>query len=156
MRVLMSGNEAIARGVWEAGVHHATGYPGTPSTEILESLLKYEDLEDGRVYFVAVAAHDADGNESPLSPELASLPRPDIHQSRERLPTIRGMVPSILNMPTGCKFCTRCEQVMDRCHTEEPPLHEVADGQQVRCHLVEDAAMPARLEAPLPANPGAP
>jgi indolepyruvate ferredoxin oxidoreductase alpha subunit len=45
MSVLMSGNEAIARGVWEAGVHHATGYPGTPSTEILESLLKYEDIE---------------------------------------------------------------------------------------------------------------
>ena len=45
MKVLMSGNEAIARGVWEAGVRHATGYPGTPSTEILENLLKYEDIE---------------------------------------------------------------------------------------------------------------
>ena len=42
---LLSGNEAIARGAWEAGVHHATGYPGTPSTEILESLLSYEDVE---------------------------------------------------------------------------------------------------------------
>jgi indolepyruvate ferredoxin oxidoreductase alpha subunit len=41
----MSGNEAIARGAWEAGVHHATGYPGTPSTEILENLLSYEDIQ---------------------------------------------------------------------------------------------------------------
>jgi len=41
MRKLLSGNEAIARGAYEAGVMVATGYPGTPSTEILESLLYY-------------------------------------------------------------------------------------------------------------------
>jgi len=33
---VMLGNEAIARGAWEAGCHVAAGYPGTPSTEILE------------------------------------------------------------------------------------------------------------------------
>jgi indolepyruvate ferredoxin oxidoreductase, alpha subunit len=37
-RQLLSGNEAIARGAWEAGVRVGAGYPGTPSTEILESL----------------------------------------------------------------------------------------------------------------------
>ena len=36
-RALLSGNEAIARGAWESGVTVATGYPGTPSTEILEA-----------------------------------------------------------------------------------------------------------------------
>ena len=36
----LSGNEAIARGAWEAGVEVASGYPGTPSTEILENLAK--------------------------------------------------------------------------------------------------------------------
>ena len=42
---LMSGNEAIARGAWEAGATVASGYPGTPSTEILENAVKYkEDL----------------------------------------------------------------------------------------------------------------
>lgn len=41
MRYLMSGNEAIARGAYEAGVTVGTGYPGTPSTEILENLAKY-------------------------------------------------------------------------------------------------------------------
>ncbi len=40
-RALLSGNEAIARGAWEAGVTVATGYPGTPSTEILESARAY-------------------------------------------------------------------------------------------------------------------
>jgi len=42
----LTGNEAIARGAWEAGVRVAAAYPGTPSTEILESLAQYpaEDL----------------------------------------------------------------------------------------------------------------
>jgi len=38
LRRLLSGNEALARGAWEAGVRVAAGYPGTPSTEILETL----------------------------------------------------------------------------------------------------------------------
>jgi indolepyruvate ferredoxin oxidoreductase alpha subunit len=41
---ILSGNEAIARGAWEAGVKLAAAYPGTPSTEILESLAGYEDV----------------------------------------------------------------------------------------------------------------
>jgi indolepyruvate ferredoxin oxidoreductase alpha subunit len=43
MRVLLSGNEAIARGAYEAGLLFASAYPGTPSTEILESLTEYKD-----------------------------------------------------------------------------------------------------------------
>jgi indolepyruvate ferredoxin oxidoreductase alpha subunit len=43
-RVLLSGNEAIARGAFESGVKVATAYPGTPSTEILESLRSYPGL----------------------------------------------------------------------------------------------------------------
>ncbi len=39
---LLSGNEAIARGAWEAGVKVAAGYPGTPSTEILENLVRFK------------------------------------------------------------------------------------------------------------------
>lgn len=41
MKQLMTGNEAIARGVYEAGVRYASAYPGTPSTEILENVAKY-------------------------------------------------------------------------------------------------------------------
>ena len=43
MKELLSGTEAIARGAWEAGVKVASGYPGTPSTEILENLVKFKD-----------------------------------------------------------------------------------------------------------------
>ncbi len=41
MKRMLSGNEAIALGAWEAGVRYAAAYPGTPSTEILENLAQY-------------------------------------------------------------------------------------------------------------------
>lgn len=44
MKQLMTGDEAIARGAYEAGVRHASAYPGTPSTEILENLSTYEEI----------------------------------------------------------------------------------------------------------------
>ena len=44
MRQLLSGNEAIARGAWEAGVVVASAYPGTPSTEILENFGRYPNV----------------------------------------------------------------------------------------------------------------
>ncbi len=44
MKLLLTGDEAIARGAWEAGVRHAAAYPGTPSTEILENLSTYDEI----------------------------------------------------------------------------------------------------------------
>ncbi|MGQ9664522.1 MAG: indolepyruvate ferredoxin oxidoreductase subunit alpha [bacterium] len=43
-RTILSGNEAVARGAWEAGCHFAAAYPGTPSTEILENIIKYPEI----------------------------------------------------------------------------------------------------------------
>jgi len=44
MKVLMTGDEAIARGAYEAGVAFASAYPGTPSTEILENVATYKEI----------------------------------------------------------------------------------------------------------------
>ncbi|MCP4376733.1 MAG: indolepyruvate ferredoxin oxidoreductase subunit alpha, partial [bacterium] len=44
-KVLMSGDEAVARGAWEAGVSVATAYPGTPATEINEALATYDEID---------------------------------------------------------------------------------------------------------------
>ncbi|MFO7637265.1 MAG: indolepyruvate ferredoxin oxidoreductase subunit alpha [Clostridia bacterium] len=44
MRKLMSGNAAVARGVYEAGVRVASSYPGTPSTEITEEIAKFDEI----------------------------------------------------------------------------------------------------------------
>ena len=44
MKKLMTGNEALVRGAWEAGVNFASAYPGTPSTEILENMTGYKEV----------------------------------------------------------------------------------------------------------------
>jgi oligopeptide/dipeptide ABC transporter ATP-binding protein len=75
---------------------------------------------------------------SPLHPYtqglLESIPNPK--QKKSRLAAIPGMVPSLMELPKGCKYCTRCSKKIDRCEVEEPELREVSPGHQVRCHLV--------------------
>ncbi|QMS85047.1 indolepyruvate ferredoxin oxidoreductase subunit alpha [Candidatus Xianfuyuplasma coldseepsis] len=44
MKKMMTGNEAVARGAYEASVHFASAYPGTPSTEILENIATYKEI----------------------------------------------------------------------------------------------------------------
>ena len=44
-RLLLSGDEALARGAYEAGVKVACAYPGTPSTEILETLSQFSEVD---------------------------------------------------------------------------------------------------------------
>ncbi|MBR0277276.1 MAG: hypothetical protein IJQ50_02285, partial [Clostridia bacterium] len=44
MKELMLGNAAVARGAYEAGVRVVSSYPGTPSTEITENIVKYNDI----------------------------------------------------------------------------------------------------------------
>jgi len=44
IKQLLSGNEAIARGAYEYGAQVATGYPGTPSSEILENVARYDGI----------------------------------------------------------------------------------------------------------------
>ena len=41
---LLSGNEAIAQGAWEAGCHIGTAYPGTPSTETMEAFAELPEV----------------------------------------------------------------------------------------------------------------
>jgi oligopeptide/dipeptide ABC transporter ATP-binding protein len=71
---------------------------------------------------------------------MGSIPRPeDEHSRNERLHAIPGNVPSIMNLPVGCKFCTRCTEKKDLCETTEPPLIEITPDHFVRCHIVPTA-----------------
>src|SRR4029077_18503791 len=62
---------------------------------------------------------------------------PHASQGKERLETIKGVVPNPLDFPTGCKFHTRCPFVVDECKKVEPKLHEVEPGHWVSCLRVE-------------------
>ena len=65
---------------------------------------------------------------------LGSLPHVDGDKA-ERLTTIPGSVPDILELPAGCKFTTRCPDRFEPCPDIEPALVEHAPGHFVRCHL---------------------
>ena len=54
-----------------------------------------------------------------------------------RLDTIKGMVPSPLNFPTGCRFRTRCEYATEKC-TALPKLTPSSPGHLVACHYTEE------------------
>ncbi len=61
-------------------------------------------------------------------------------KKQKRLPTIEGIVPSIMDFPKGCKFNNRCEQAMDICREKEPKLKEMREGRKVRCWLHKKTA----------------
>ncbi|MAJ43242.1 MAG: dipeptide/oligopeptide/nickel ABC transporter ATP-binding protein [Candidatus Marinimicrobia bacterium] len=68
---------------------------------------------------------------------LKSIPNPNQANENNRLEIIEGMVPNILSMPKGCKFCTRCELKEDICESDEPPLIDIGNNHFIRCHLVQ-------------------
>jgi len=66
---------------------------------------------------------------------LKSIPRLDQdHAKKAKLEAIPGLVPSLLDLPPGCKFSNRCKYVFEKCN-QEPPLEEVSSGHFVRCWL---------------------
>ena len=69
---------------------------------------------------------------------LNSIPRVDRDDTKkERLEAIPGLVPSLLDLPAGCKFLERCKYAFDPCAAEEPRLRGNDSGHLVRCWLDE-------------------
>ncbi|PLR81252.1 peptide ABC transporter ATP-binding protein [Bacillus canaveralius] len=58
---------------------------------------------------------------------------PSLEEKGERLQTIKGVIPNLLQLPTGCRFNPRCPFVSDLCRQSEPELEEVGDGRRVAC-----------------------
>ena len=66
---------------------------------------------------------------------LNSIPKIEKHERRPRLQAIPGMVPSLLDLPPGCKFAPRCSKVIPACTEAEPEFRDVGPGQKARCIL---------------------
>ncbi|EJC83353.1 oligopeptide/dipeptide ABC transporter, ATP-binding protein [Rhizobium leguminosarum bv. trifolii WSM2297] len=68
---------------------------------------------------------------------LASMPRlgdaARMKQAGEKLAAIPGMVPSLMNMPSGCAFSPRCKFAIDACRAEVPALEQVNSQRRSRC-----------------------
>ncbi|TMF37515.1 MAG: ABC transporter ATP-binding protein [Chloroflexi bacterium] len=78
---------------------------------------------------------------------LRSVPRVD-EARKERLVSIRGLPPDLLNPPPGCKFHPRCPFVIDKCKVDpEPNLGEVDVNQVARCWVLMRNVKDESLEA---------
>jgi oligopeptide transport system ATP-binding protein len=63
------------------------------------------------------------------------IPDPDVETTKSRIP-LQGEIPSPVNIPKGCAFCTRCPYATDQCRQERPALQEVEPGHFAACHLI--------------------
>lgn len=76
--------------------------------------------------------------EKPLHPYtralLSAIPVPRIHNRPERI-LLRGEISSPINPEPVCRFAGRCNEAMEICGREEPPLREIEPGHFVACHL---------------------
>jgi peptide/nickel transport system ATP-binding protein len=66
---------------------------------------------------------------------IRSIPRVDKAGIKTRLEAIPGTVPSLADLPPGCRFAPRCRFAMPVCTRAIPPLREVAPGHKVACVL---------------------
>jgi oligopeptide/dipeptide ABC transporter ATP-binding protein len=67
---------------------------------------------------------------------LMSVPRRSRNTPKKnRLDTIPGSVPNLINLPAGCSFEPRCKSRMDICTTTMPPMFNMSDSHRVRCYL---------------------
>jgi len=73
---------------------------------------------------------------------LEAAPRPDPNR-RHRKPALIGDIPSPLNVPSGCRFRTRCRYAEARCSSEDPLLREVAPSHYVACHVLPFKEVPS-------------
>ena len=70
---------------------------------------------------------------------VSAIPVPDPHVDRKRV-ILSGDVPNPANPPSGCTFHKRCNQCMEICTKEAPPMKEVRKGHFVACHLYDDVS----------------
>src|ERR1700758_1693239 len=72
---------------------------------------------------------------------IRSIPRIDLAAVRkQRLETIAGSVPKLINPPVGCRFAPRCRLAIDQCSRAQPPLREIEPGHKVACIRAEETA----------------
>ena len=82
---------------------------------------------------------------------LSAVPVADPDAPRNRI-ILKGDVPSPINIPTGCRFRTRCPYAFDRCSFDEPEMRELGSGHRVACHL--NRSEPSSTCRPLRHGPG--
>ncbi|MDX9801558.1 MAG: ATP-binding cassette domain-containing protein [Spirochaetia bacterium] len=66
---------------------------------------------------------------------ISSIPIPDPSLKRETI-ILPGDPPSPVNLPSGCRFASRCPIVIDKCRESEPPLEDIGNNHKAACYRI--------------------
>jgi len=153
-RLLMSGNEAVARGVWEAGAAVAAAYPGTPSTEILESLADYPDLHAQWSVNEKVALEVAIGASLTGARGFAAMKQVGLNVASDPLmsQTLAGVVGGLVIAVADDVGISSSQNEQDSRYWGRfghMPVLEPADAQEALDMVKEAFAISERFETPV-------
>lgn len=154
MRSVMSGNEAIARGIWEGGAKVATAYPGTPSTEILENVCQYPDLYSEWSVNEKVAVEVAIGASSTGARAVAAMKLVGLNVAADPL-----FNASYIGVRGGLVIITADDPGRHSSQTEQDnrnygrfakcPVLEPADSQECKDFMILAFALSEELNTPV-------
>lgn len=140
--VLLSGNEAIAHGAWEAGCDGGFGYPGTPSTETLEAFAKLPDVYAEWAINEKVALENALGFSMAGHRALVTMKHVGVNVAADPLMSlaysgVRGGLVMLAADDPGM-FSSQNEQD-SRCYAQfaRVPMFEPADSAEARAMTIE-------------------
>lgn len=158
MKVLLTGNEAIARGVYEAGVRYASAYPGTPSTEVLENISGYKEMISEWAPNEKVAVEAAAGAQTAGARSFAAMKHVGLNVAADPLFTLAyvgvtaGMV--IVTADEPGQFSSQNEQDnRNYAKAAKVPIFEPADSQEAKDMLKAAYEISEQYDVPVLLRP---
>ncbi|MBQ7175759.1 MAG: indolepyruvate ferredoxin oxidoreductase subunit alpha [Lachnospiraceae bacterium] len=154
MKVLMTGNEALARGAYEAGCHIATGYPGTPSTEILENLAKYKEVLSQWAPNEKVAAEVAAGVSATGGRVIVTMKVVGLNVAMDPLMTMsylgtRGGLVFVVADDPGCSSSQTEQDNRLIAKFAKIPLIEPSDSQECKDFMKDAFEISEKFDVPV-------
>ncbi len=104
---------------------------------IAESCDRVAVMYAGRIVEQGPVTEIFDDPRHPYTQALLAA-RPRRGQKAERLPSIEGQPPSLIELPSGCAFAPRCAHAVTRCDQQYPPSFEIGDNHVAACWLAEE------------------
>lgn len=152
-QVLLSGNEAVAQGAYEAGVLVGVGYPGTPSTETLESLARHEDVYTEWAPNEKVALEVAIGVSLGGARSLTTMKHVGVNVAADPLFTaaytgVNGGMAILIADDPGTHSSQNEQDSRNYAHAARLPMLEPADSSEARMFTKEAFALSERFDIP--------
>jgi len=152
-KALLLGNEAIARGAWEAGVRVVSSYPGTPSTEITEAISKYPEVYSEWAVNEKVSLEVAAGASAAGARAMSCMKHVGLNVAADPLFTL-----SYTGVSGGLVVVVADDPGMNSSQNEQDsrwyaraallPMLEPADSEECRAFVKEAFKLSERFDAP--------